>query len=175
MRGQAFVAATAFALMAFAQPAAAQQYPTYHDEHVAQQQQCARSRDNRTIGGAVIGGIIGAVLGSNVAGDGHRGDGTALGAVVGAAAGGAIGRSSADCGQVPQGDYDPYYGQRNQYNPNDPYAGDDSELEGGPYRQSGYANQDCRTGEVISRDAYGREYREEAWMCRGADGVWRPQ
>jgi len=93
---------------------------------------------------------------------------------VGAAAGGAIGRSSAQCGEVPQGSYDPYYGQQNQYNPNDPYRQDGSGLEGGPYRSSGY-NQDCRNGEVVSRDAYGREYREQAWLCRGADGVWRPQ
>jgi hypothetical protein len=30
-------------------------------------------------------------------------------------------------------------------------------------------------GEVITRDPYGREYREEVWMCRGADGAWRPE
>lgn len=173
MRGQVFIAAAALALTAFAQPAAAQQYPSYHDEHVTLQQQCQQSRNNRTVGGAVIGGLIGAVLGSNVAGDGHRGDGTALGAVVGAAAGGAIGRSTAKCGE-PEGSYDPYYGQQNQYNQNDPYAHDNSGLEGGPYRQSGY-EQDCRMGEVITRDPYGREYRENAWMCRGPDGVWRPQ
>ncbi|MBN8608549.1 MAG: glycine zipper family protein [Caulobacterales bacterium] len=180
MRGQAFVAATAMAaaLMGLAQPAAAQQYPTYHDEHVANQQQCQQSRNNRTVTGAVIGGIAGALLGREVADRGVRGEGALLGAVVGATAGGAIGRTSAQCAQVPQGSYDPYYGQSYQYNQQDPYRSDDSGLEGGPYRQSGYRdddyNRDCRMGEQITRDPYGREYREQVMMCRGSDGVWRP-
>lgn len=177
MRGQGFLAAfvAATALMA-AQPAAAQHYPSYHEEHVANQRQCEDSRNRRTAGGAVIGGLLGAVLGSNVAADGHRGDGTAVGAVVGAATGAAIGRSSARCNEV-QGSYDPYYGQ--------PYGGDyrgqdNGELYGGPYRESGYGrdgyyDRNCRPGEVITRDPYGREYREQVMMCRGRDGVWRPQ
>jgi hypothetical protein len=164
------------ALAAFAQPAAAQQYSSYHDAHVAAQQQCQQSRNNRTVGGALIGGLLGAVLGSNAAARGHRDDGTALGAVVGAAAGAAIGRSSAQCGRVPQGSYDPYNGEYSQ----DPYyGGDDSGLYGGPYQESGYYGddygRDCRMGQVITRDPYGREYRENVMMCRGADGVWRPE
>ena len=177
MRGQAFVAAAAMAaaLMGTAQPAAAQYYQSYHDEHVAVQQQCSRARTNNTVAGAAIGGIAGAVLGSQAGARGHRGDGSLLGAVVGAATGAAIARSNTRCGQV-QGSYDPYYGEAypreygyNQYP-------DDSGLEGG-YRRSGYDGryEDCRMGQVITRDPYGREYRENVEMCRDEDGVWRPR
>jgi hypothetical protein len=29
-------------------------------------------------------------------------------------------------------------------------------------------------GEMLTRDPYGREYREQVLMCRGNDGQWRP-
>lgn len=168
MRGQALFAASAFAMMAFVQPASAQSYPSYHDEHVELQRQCAQSRQNRTVGGAVIGGVVGALLGREVADRGVRGEGAALGAVVGAAAGAGIGRSTAACDRVPQGSYDPYYGERQ-----DGYYGDDRYGDG--YRQSGYRDErDCRMGEVITRDRRGREYREETLLCRGNDGRWYP-
>lgn len=184
MRGQAFVAATAMAaaLMGMAQPAAAQNYPSYHDEHVSVQQQCQRARTNNTVAGAAIGGIAGAVLGSQAGARGHRTDGSIVGAVLGAVAGSAIGRSNTRCDQV-QGSYDPYYGQaypqqygRNQY-PDDRYRDDDYGLEGGRYSESSYGGryEDCRMGQVITRDPYGREYRENVEMCRGGDGVWRPR
>lgn len=166
MRGQALFAASAFALMAIAQPASAQSYPSYHDEHVELQRQCAQSRQNRTVGGAIIGGLAGALLGREVADRGVRGEGAALGAVVGAAAGAGIGRSTAQCDRVPQGSYDPYYGQ--------PTRGDG--YYGGDYRESGYYrdDRDCRMGEIITRDNRGREYSEEALLCRGDDGRWYP-
>jgi hypothetical protein len=179
MRGQVLIAAAALATALFAAaPASAQAYDSYHDEHVANQEQCRASRSNRTVGGAIIGGILGAVLGSNVAGDGHRGDGTAVGAVAGAVAGGAIGRSTAKCDEVPQGDYDPYYGQRSNYGSGDPYDGDDSGLAGGPYDGRVYRDsygRDCRETQVMRRDSYGREYPDVAVMCRGNDGAWRYQ
>ncbi len=182
MRGQVLIAATALAAVLMAQPAAAQQqYGGYHDQHVSNQQQCQQSRQNRTVGGALIGGIAGALLGREVADRGVRGEGALLGAVVGATAGGMIGRNTAQCAQVPQGSYDPYSGQPYGQYPQDNYPyGDDSGLEGGPYRQSGYYGggdryEDCRMGQVITRDPYGREYRENVEMCRGADGVWRPR
>ncbi|MBX3430131.1 MAG: glycine zipper 2TM domain-containing protein [Hyphomonadaceae bacterium] len=173
-------AAVATALMAFAQPAAAQQYRSYHEEHVANQQ-CERSRQNRTVGGAVIGGVVGALLGREVAGNrGVRDEGTALGAIVGATAGGAIGRNSAqDCYGV-QGEYDrygrpvaygqqPYYGNENERRDDDLYGGPN---DNGYYRRDG---RDCRMGERITRDPYGREYSEDVLMCRGRDGVWREE
>lgn len=173
MRGQALFAASAFAVMAMAQPASAQQYRTYHDEHVAAAQ-CQQSRTNRTVGGAVIGGLAGAILGHNVAGGrGSRDEGTALGAVVGAVAGGAIGRNTAQCDTQVRGSYDPYYGQAQA-----PYYGgnQNDDLYGGPgYRNDDYYRGECRPGEVISRDRRGREYREEVMLCRGPDGRWRPE
>lgn len=177
MRRQAFLAAAAMAtaLVGAVQPASAQQYRTYHDAHVANQQQCQASRSNRTVGGAVIGGIAGALLGREVADRGVRGEGALLGAVIGATAGGAIGRNTAQCDRVPQVDYDPYYGDAR-------YGGGyrDDDLRGGPYEDGYYRgdaryNEDCRMGEIITRDRRGREYREEAWLCRGPDGVWPPE
>lgn len=145
MRGQAFVAAAMLAgSMAFAQPAAAQQYRTYHDAHVANHEQCQQSRNSRTAAGALIGGVAGALLGREVADRGVRGEGTILGAVVGAAAGGAIARNTTRCDRVPQGAYDPYYGQAydrryadDRYR--DPYY--DDELEGGPYYDDYYGGR----------------------------------
>lgn len=141
MRGTAFVAASAMAAALLgAQPAAAQQYPTYHDAHVANHYQCQQSRQNRTIGGAVIGGILGAVVGHNAAGSrAVRDEGRVLGAVVGAAAGGAIGRSTARCDSVPQGAYDPYTGQAyGQYGDNRYSDYRDEDLYGGPYENDYY-------------------------------------
>jgi hypothetical protein len=189
MRGQAFVVATAMAtaLMGLVQPAAAQQYPTYHDAHVANAQ-CQQSQQNRTVGGALIGGIAGAVLGHNAAGGhGSRDEGTALGAVVGAIAGGAIGRGSAQCAPVQQGNYDPYNGQSyQQYPPQDQYGDDngyykgDDDLDGGPYQESGYYNngndnRDCRVESVVREDRYGRRYRDDVTMCRDDYGRWREE
>lgn len=171
-------AAMATALTAFAQPAAAQRYGSYHEEHVASQQ-CERSRQNRTVGGAVIGGVIGALLGREVAGNrGVRDEGTAIGAIVGATAGGAIGRGTNQACNGVQGSYDPYTGQATNYPSDRPYYGNqDDDLYGGPEEDGYYRgdDRDCRMGERILRAPNGREYREEVLMCRGRDGVWRAE
>ena len=179
MRGQALIVAAA-AFVAFAQPAAAQQYRDYHDQHVATQQQCERTRNGNTAAGAVFGGLLGAVLGSQVSGSGHRGDGSLVGGVIGAATGAAIANgNNSRCAQVPEGSYDPY-NRQSRY----PSKDDNSGLEGGPYEESAYGRDygrddgrrsDCRMGQVITRDPYGREYRENVMMCQGRDGAWRPQ
>lgn len=183
MRGQGLFAATALAAALICTPqAGAQQYRSYHDEHVSRQQQCERERNNNTVAGVVLGGLAGAVLGSNVAERGHRGDGAALGAVLGAAAGGAIGRTNARCNQIAQGDADPYAEPYDPYYPNSQAPYDDgSGLEGGPYQESSYGygdddyGRDCRMGQMITSDRYGRERRESVLMCRGNDGVYRPR
>ena len=173
-------AALASAFVAFAQPAAAQQYRSYHEEHVANQQ-CERSRQNRTVGGAVIGGVVGALLGREVAGNrGVRDEGTALGAIVGATAGGAIGRNTVQSCNGVQGQYDQYgrpvaYGQQPYYGNEGGYRDDD--LYGGPNDDGYYRgdDRDCRMGRQITRAPNGREYREDVLMCRGRDGEWRPE
>ena len=154
MRGQVLIAVSALSLAAFAQPAQAQQYRTYQDGYATQSHACRQSQTNRTLGGAAIGGIAGAVAGNNIAGRGHRGDGSLLGAVVGAFVGGAIGNSTANqqpqCQGYASGNYDPYYGQAqppyddgryadnrygddNGYGDDDDYNGDDDvDLNGGP-------------------------------------------
>jgi hypothetical protein len=200
MRSQVLAAAAmATVLTAFAQPAAAQQYRSYHDEHVSRQ--CERSRDNRTAGGAVIGGIVGALLGREVADRGVRGEGAGLGAVVGAVAGGAIGRSTANCEDAVQGRYDPdygrpyarddgyyrdddryrdgYYRDDDRYRERDGYYRGDDDLYGGPYAENGHYGEDgdyyrdCRMRQQVFRDRYGRRYREDVYMCRDRNGVWR--
>lgn len=185
MRGQAFIAASVFAIMAMAQPASAQQYRTYGDAYAAQTYDCQRVQNGRTVGGALLGAGAGAVIGSNAGARGHRSDGGLLGAAVGALLGGAIGnssaRNSAACAGQVQGRYDPYYGHANdRYAQNDqyrgrPYPGDDDGYYQGD--DDGYYNddrRDCRMGQETFRDPYGREYSQNVMMCRGSDGVWRP-
>ena len=189
MRGQALLAVTALAsaLMAV-QPASAQRYNSYQDAHVARSQQCATARSNGAVGGAILGGLLGAVLGSQAGARGHRTDGSLVGGALGAAAGAAIGHSNADqrCNQQVEGRYDPYYGQPQdqRYAERSPYD-DGSGLAGGPYERRSYGDRggrrayndrnDCRMGEVVTRDPDGYELRDSVYMCRGRDGVWRPQ
>ncbi|MFT3729695.1 MAG: YMGG-like glycine zipper-containing protein [Terricaulis sp.] len=184
MRGQAFIAASVFALMAIAQPASAQQYRTYGDAYAAQTQDCQRTQNGRTVGGALLGAGAGAVIGSHAGAHGHRSDGGLLGAAVGAVLGGAIGnstaRNSAACSGQVTGSYDPYYGQANSRYAQDQYQGRPYPGDNDGYYQGdndGYYNddrRDCRMGQEVFRDPYGREYSQNVMMCRGEDGVWRP-
>lgn len=179
MRGQVFIAASALmGAMLIAQPAAAQQYRNYQDEHLARQEQCERQQQRRQIGGAIIGGIAGALLGREVADRGVRGEGAAVGAVAGAVVGAGVGRSTANCDQRVQGRYD-QYGRPYDRGYDDGYGRDNSGLYGGRddgYRNAGYRRgQQCRPDEIVVRDRRGRERVEEVMMCRGRDGVWRPQ
>ncbi len=176
MRGQVMLAASAMAaLMALAQPAQAQQGYYASPAYTQAEQSCSDSRNRRTITGAAIGAALGGILGNNVGRHGHQGDGTVLGAVLGGATGAAIGRSTARCDARQAYGYDqPYQGQ--------PYQGppprDDSGLYGGPYQPSSYGGRNdpnCRWGQVVTRDPDGYEQRDNVYMCRGRDGVWRAQ
>ena len=88
-------------------------------------------------------------------------------------------------GYPAQPAYDP------AYEPQPGYRGE-YPLEGGPgynnsgypdrgYNNGGYRNaggyQDpkCRWGEVTTRDHRGRPVTEQVYICRGRDGIWRPQ
>lgn len=193
MRGQvlAVSALSAALLMAtMAAPASAQGYSSYHDEHVAQSQDCSVARHDNAVGGAILGALLGAAVGSHVAANHHRSDGALVGAGAGALMGGAIGNNSRSraCENGVQGQYDPYYGQPQQqgYYQQDPRYGRDDRLAGGPYDRgydrSGYDDRrydrrrrdDCRWGQILTRDPDGYEVRENVWMCRGRDGAWRP-
>lgn len=184
MRGPVFLAAAvAAASLSVVQPAAAQNYSSYHDAHVAQQQYCQQQRNQNRVTGALLGGVLGAVLGSQVAARGHRSDGSLVGGAVGAAAGAAIGNSNANrncaAARPDQRAYDPYYGQpygQAQYGGYQDGPYDNSGLAGGPYGDRGYRDDgQCRWGEQVMRDPDGYEVREQVYMCRGRDGVWRVQ
>jgi hypothetical protein len=58
---------------------------------------CVREQDNRTVAGAVIGGVLGALTGGAVG----RGGGAAVGGAVGAVAGAAVGAGSTSPGCPP--------------------------------------------------------------------------
>jgi hypothetical protein len=75
----------------------------------------------------VLGAVIGGVLGSNIAGHGHRGDGTAVGAGLGALTGAAAG-SSTTCAPPPP---PPRYGAAPYPANAEPYPDDDA-LAGAP-------------------------------------------
>lgn len=175
MRGQVLMALGALAgTLALAQPAAAQGYgygyPSATPAQTHAEQTCSDSRNRRMVAGAAIGAIAGAVLGNNM-GDGHN---DVLGAVLGGAAGAAVGRQTARCDQPVQ-----QHGGYNAPYQSDPYQQDD-DLYGGPYQPSSYGGghqggQNCRWGEVITRDPNGYEMRDRAYMCRDRDGRWRVQ
>ena len=188
MRGQALALASAAmaAVMAVAPMQASAQPVAQYNTYASQDRSCQQVKQQRMIAGGIIGALTGAVLGSNVSGHGARSEGGALGAVGGAVAGGAIGRNSARCDQYsstyngPIGAYgqQPYQGGQ--------YRNDRSEdgygLDGGPgYAPTSYNGgwrgnaRDCRYGEQVLSDPDGRSYRQQVYMCRGGDGVWRPQ
>ena len=58
---------------------------------------CKRSKTNRGVAGALIGGTIGAVIGSNAAARNTRTEGSLLGGALGAAIGAGVGNASAAC------------------------------------------------------------------------------
>jgi outer membrane lipoprotein SlyB len=197
MRVRALVALSAMsaALAATAVPASAQSYPNgpYGAQNsVNQDAYCAQVRQNRMMIGGAIGAAVGAVLGNNLAARNAQTEGSALGGVAGAATGAVIGRNTGQCSTAAQrarqqqayGGYQQPYGAAPAYEPAyDPRRGD-YPLAGGPNSDRGYqtsgrgydgAGDSCRWGSVTTRDPEGREIRDSVYMCRGRDGVWRPQ
>lgn len=194
MRVRALVALSAMsaALAATAVPASAQSYPNsapVYNNGVNQDAYCAQVRQNRMLIGGAIGAAVGAVLGNNLAARNAQTEGSALGGVAGAATGAVIGRNTGRCSVAAQrnqqqayGGYQQPYGAAPAYEPAyEPRRGD-YPLAGGPYNDRGYQTSggyqsadSCRWGSVTTRDPEGREIRESVYMCRGRDGVWRPQ
>ncbi len=203
MRARALLALAAMsgALAATAAPASAQSY--YQGGPVNGDAYCAQVRQNRMLVGGAIGAAIGAVLGNNLAARNAQTEGAGLGGVAGAATGAIIGRNTGACstaaqqraqqaqgyGQQPYGQA-PYsqsgyqepayggqgYGQQAGYGDRYPLSGG-PDYRGGDYRNTapGGGDPNCRWGTVSTRDPDGREVRDNIYMCRGRDGVWRAQ
>jgi hypothetical protein len=189
MRGQAWIVAGLIAVSgaAGAVDAAAQSYG-YTGQGYVRDPMCTQEKQNRALIGGAIGGLAGAVLGRQVAARNARTEGMVLGGLAGAAAGAAIGHNSTNCqAQASTPEYGGYtqggwgetgYGQGG-YGGSPTYrtGAPDPELRGGPYAGGGGwsgGGADCRYGDVTTRDPSGREIRDRIYMCRGADGVWRP-
>lgn len=199
------LSAMSAALAATAVPASAQSYynssPQYAQNGVNPDAYCAQVRQNRMLIGGAIGAAVGAVLGNNLAARNAQTEGAGLGGVAGAATGAVIGRNTGACSAAAQrrtqqayngaGYQQPYaqqpYAQQPAYDPGyTPQTGyrGDYPLAGGPdtrgYQTSGRdyrapAADGCRWGSVTTRDPDGRQVNESIYMCRGRDGVWRPQ
>ncbi|MDX2233975.1 MAG: glycine zipper 2TM domain-containing protein [Hyphomonadaceae bacterium] len=202
MRARAMLALAAVtgALAATAAPASAQS--TYQGGAVNGDAYCAQVRQNRMMIGGAIGAAVGAVLGNNLAARNAQTEGAGLGGVAGAATGAIIGRNTGACSvaaqrrvaqqgyqqpyaqdpyaqapYAPSGYREPAYDGRG-YGQQTGYAGDRYPLAGGrDYRNEapGGGDPNCRWGTVSTRDPDGREVRDSIYMCRGRDGVWRPQ
>ena len=152
------LAALAASAAATALPASAQGYA----------RTCQASKNANQVGGAIVGGLLGGVLGSNVAGKGHKHDGTALGAVLGGVVGAGVGGSSTNCsystapqgnGRLPPppGTYSPDYGYNDGYGEDRDY-GYNSQYPSDPGYSSGYGEDD---------DPY---YRDRSPQGRDYDG-----
>lgn len=109
-------------------PGYAEQGGSYYQGQDRYYDPCHRDTAQRGVGGALVGGLAGAVVGSQLAGNGHRTDGSVLGGVVGAVIGNKVGRDTAACRDGRYGD--PRYGYRQGY-----YQGG-----GGYYQGGGYAD-----------------------------------
>lgn len=132
---------------------------------------CAQQVRNRQITGGLVGGALGLALGRGASDRKVRPEGGALGAVAGALIGSQVGRSSIICPPVQT--YAPAASG---------WSGASAPALGG----YGYApssvnqgwdapSQECQWGETTVRDAWGGVQTVQTRMCRGPDGVWRPE
>jgi hypothetical protein len=67
------------------------------DQRARAEDACREHKDDKAVGGALLGGIAGAVIGSNVARGGGREGGAIIGGVGGAAVGANIAKNSSHC------------------------------------------------------------------------------
>lgn len=126
---------------------------------------CETRRDNRTVGGALIGALAGAALGSNIASSGVRTEGAVLGGLVGAGLGGSIGRSSAKC------DGNGYWYSRDQtvsYRE----AGYQRGQRSGRYAYNDYSRRGCRLAPAPAEYNGQTEYRYVR-VCPDRHGRYR--
>lgn len=182
------LAGAALAAAATALPASAQAGYYGRGYNDGYRDPCVAQKNNQ-IGGLIVGGLLGAALGSNIAGRGHRDDGTALGAVVGGVMGSEIGRgSSRPCAPPPPPaystgypvsgvydappaygrDYDRDYDNRSYYPERDErsLAGRDRYPYNGDYRDSDYAGTDCTSAEQVTKLPDGTKISRPVEACR---------
>jgi hypothetical protein len=126
---------------------------------------CAQRRDDRTVGGGLIGALAGAAIGSNIAGRGVRTEGAVLGAVAGGVVGGSIGRSTAHCDTVGYYyRYDQTYAYREgQW---------DREASSGEHDYGWYSSRGCRLAVAPAR--YGEDTDDRyVRVCPDDEGRYR--
>lgn len=126
---------------------------------------CERSRDNRSVGGGIIGALAGAALGSNLDDDGNRTEGAVLGAIVGGAIGANIGRSTAHCDARG---YYYSYGQTYPYREATYYRGGRS----GAYDYGYYSRKRCRLAPAPAYYRGSTDYRYVR-VCPDSRGRYR--
>ena len=157
----ALLAATAAAVLttAMAVPgvSSAQPYDQTYSDPACQQQQ-----HDRTVGGAIIGGLAGAAIGNSVASGGGRTGGTIIGGVAGAAVGAGVGSATTNCADYPPP-------------PPPGYDAGPGPYDNGP--PPGYYDRDRGQGcgwatrEITYPD--GAVTRDSVRACRDEDGRWR--
>ena len=160
---------------AVALPASAQSYGPGYD---AYGQRCENVRKNNQAAGAVLGAVFGGVLGSNIAGRGHRGDGTAVGAGLGALTGAAAG-SSTTCAPPPPPRYGaaPYPANAEPYPDDDALAGapgssaDDYPPDAGVYDHRGPARMRHRHARLYADNADTYKYQGDDYAGRDCTTV----
>jgi len=126
---------------------------------------CERSRDRRSVGGALIGALAGAAIGSNLDDDGNRAEGTVLGALVGGAIGSNIGRNTAKCDARG---YYWTYDQTYPYRERGAYRG----YRSGNYDYNYYSRQRCRLA-IAPVDYRGRTDYRYVRVCPDSRGRYR--
>jgi hypothetical protein len=113
---------------------------------------CERSRDNRTVGGALIGALAGGAIGAQLDRHGSNDTGVVLGALVGGAIGANVGRSTANCDTTG---YYYSYEQTYPYREASYYPGSRS----GRYDYDWYARHRCRLAVAPAYYSGTTEYR----------------
>jgi len=137
---------------------------------------CEQQRQNRQVGGLLIGALAGGLLGNAVSSRGNRGTGTAVGAILGGAIGVGVGGRDLDCedrGYVERVYYDGFERGRphSTYRWDNPRSGNYGSMRVGDYYQDNRRNERCAT---YSQTIWvqGRPQDATGYACRRPDGTW---
>ncbi len=137
---------------------------------------CEQERQNRQVGGLLIGALAGGLLGNAVSGRGNRGTGTAVGAIIGGAIGVGVGGQNLDCedrNYVERAYYDGFERGRphSTYRWDNPRTGNYGSMRVGDYYHDNRRNERCAT---YSQTIWvqGRPQDATGYACRRQDGTW---